>query len=458
MSKSTILIVDDDESLGDVLRDILTAANYDVRWTQSGWQAFKILSSWQADLVLLDLKLPGMDGLSILRQLQRSYPLTQVIMISGHGTISKAVESIRIGAFDWMEKPLDKERVLSIVSKALAKNQLLKEKSYRTEETLKRFGMIGVSPSMQVVFHMIDRVSGNDVTVIIRGESGTGKELVARAIHQNSKRSQRPFVHLNCAAIPETLIESELFGHIKGAFTGALTDQAGRFQAADTGTLFLDEIGDLSSVAQAKVLRAIEMGEVARIGSTRTDRVDVRFISATNKDLSAMIKKNLFREDLYHRIAVIEISLPPLRERKEDILPLAEYYLNFFCSRHNLTAKVLDSNAYPFLLAHDWPGNVRELRNFVEKLIILTDEENITGQQVARLLQFPHLDADPMQGQSFAESKAFFEKTFLQHALEVNNWNILKTSEQIGMERSVLYKKLEKYGLKKSQKEDTQNE
>ena len=308
--------------------------------------------------------------------------------------------------------------------------------------------MIGVSPEIKRIYQLIDKIAPTDITVLITGESGTGKELVARAIHNNSKRSAYPFIEINCAAVPDTLIESELFGHTKGSFTGAVTDQKGKFQQADEGTLFMDEIGDLSVVAQAKVLRAIEDGEVAKIGTNKIEKVDVRIISATNMNLPERIKQNLFREDLYHRINVVEIHIPPLRNRCSDILPLVYYFLEFYASKNNRLKKELEPGAEAFILSHNWPGNVRELKNFAEKLTILVDSPKVNTQQVASILEYPKIDFDSTNIKSFSEAKRSFEKQFIINALKQNDWNISKTADSINMHRSLLYRKIEKYGIK----------
>ncbi|MBN2354580.1 sigma-54-dependent Fis family transcriptional regulator, partial [candidate division KSB1 bacterium] len=355
--------------------------------------------------------------------------------------------------------------IASLVSQAVKlrqtaqeeRDRLIEENLRLTEELKDRFrpsNIIGNSGAMQEVYDLIAQVSRSDATVLIRGESGTGKELVAHAIHYNSLRASRPFIKVSCAALPESVIESELFGHEKGAFTGAVAARKGRFELADGGTLFLDEIGDLSPAAQAKVLRAIETGEVCRIGANKIERVDVRLIAATNKDLKAMMAAGSFRPDLYHRLNVIVILLPPLRNRRNDIIALAEHFLSIYCDKHGITPKTFEANAFAPLLTYAWPGNVRELRNFIERVVILVETDLINAQQIARLLQFSHLQIEYPEENNFSQAKACFEKAFLQHVLDACQWNVLKTAEQIGMERSVLYKKMEKYGLKKSQKDN----
>ncbi|RKY75704.1 sigma-54-dependent Fis family transcriptional regulator, partial [candidate division KSB1 bacterium] len=447
-SKSKILVIDDDATMGDVLRDILSAAGYDVQLAGNGSDAINYIKNNFADVVLLDLLLPGMNGIEILKQITKISPFSVVVMMSGHGTINTAVEATRLGAYEWLEKPLEKDRVLLTIRNAVDKSKLQKEKNILLAEARETYKMIGVSPEIKRIYQLIDKIAPTDITVLITGESGTGKELVARAIHNNSKRSAYPFIEINCAAVPDTLIESELFGHTKGSFTGAVTDQKGKFQQADEGTLFMDEIGDLSVVAQAKVLRAIEDGEVAKIGTNKIEKVDVRIISATNMNLPERIKQNLFREDLYHRINVVEIHIPPLRNRCSDILPLVYYFLEFYAAKNNRLKKELEPGAEAFILSHNWPGNVRELKNFAEKLTILVDSPKVNTQQVASILEYPKIDFDSTNIKSFSEAKRSFEKQFIINALKQNDWNISKTADSINMHRSLLYRKIEKYGIK----------
>ena len=447
-SKNKILIVDDDETLCDTLEDVLSSEGYRVQWVGNGTDALKLIDQDAIDIVLLDLLLPGMDGLEVLKKILRKKTPPTVIMMSGHGTIRTAVEATKLGAYDFLEKPLEKERVLLTVRNAVEKSVLLKEKDILLSETKERYRMVGTSPAMKTIYQLIDRVAPKNVTVLITGESGTGKELVARAIHINSPRAALPFIEVNCAAVPETLIESELFGHVKGAFTGATTDKQGKFQLADGGTLFLDEIGDLSPMAQAKVLRAIETGEIEKVGSEKLENVDIRMISATNKHLEQMTEKGSFREDLFHRINVIEIPIPPLRERPGDILPLIDHFLDKYCHENNVGKKELTPDAEAFFLSHAWPGNVRELRNFAEKLVVLVDDQTISGQHVARLLDFPDFEIELSKAKTFKEAKMSFEKSFILHALSENKWNIVRTAETLNMPRSLLYSKMEKYGIK----------
>jgi len=453
--KKKILVIDDDQIMGDILADILNYKGYNVHWVGSGAEALQILNENQIDIVMLDLLLPGMNGIEILKEINKRVLGTTVIMMSGHGTIQIAVEATQLGAYDWLEKPLEKERVLLTVKNAIEKTTLLHEREILLAEAKERYKMIGTSPGLKRVYQLIDKVAPTDANVLITGESGTGKELVAHAIHINSKRAASPFIQLNCAAVPDTLIESELFGHVKGSFTGAHADRKGRFQLANSGTLFLDEIGDLSQPAQAKLLRAIETNEVETVGAEKTDFVDVRYIFATNKNLKEMVKNEKFREDLLHRIDVIEIKIPPLRERHDDILAIAHFFLNMFCTQNNIKQKLLTPDAEAVLISHKWSGNVRELRNLVEKIVILFDDPKILGPQISRILNSPALDLDLSQTKTYKQAKESFEKSFILHALSSNKWNVVKTSRALDMERSVLYKKMDKYEIKKSQKDDS---
>jgi len=453
-SKKKILIVDDDEMMGDILGEILTCEGYQVKWVGNGNDALTALNQTAMDIVLLDLRLPDINGNEVLKRILETNPLNTVIMMSGHGTIQTAIEATRLGAYDWLEKPLEKNRVLLTVRNAIEKSNLLKERELLLSEAKERYKMVGTSPSLQKIYSLIDKVAPTKATVLITGESGTGKELVARAIHINSTRASLPFIHMNCSAIPETLIEGELFGHVRGTFTGAERNRKGKFQLADQGTLFLDEIGDLSLAAQAKILIAIETGDIATVGTEMSGKVDVRVICATNKNLNHKIAEGTFRDDLLNRINVIEINIQPLKERPDDILPLAYHFLETFCTQNNIEKKRLTPDAEAIFLYHPWKGNVRELRNFIEKLVILVDEQEITASIVANLLSLPQLELDPSKTKTFKQAKESFEKNFITHSLMANDWNISKTAESLQIERSVFYKKLDKYGIKKSQKVD----
>jgi len=446
-NKKKILVVDDDKELGASLVDMLSFKGYNVRWVGNGPDALNTITTDSIDIVLLDLLLPGMDGLEVLKHILQISPLTIVIMMSGHGTIQTALEATQLGAYDWLEKPLTKDRLLLTVRNAIDKNTLMHDREILLSEAKSRYRMVGISPALKNVYKIIDKVADKNTTILISGESGTGKELVARAIYINSQRVTAPFIKVNCAAIPETLIESELFGHVKGAFTGALNDKEGKFQLAHNGTLFLDEIGDLSLSAQSKVLRTIETGELSKVGTEKIEVVDIRLITATNKDLSKMISEGTFREDLYHRINVIEINIPPLRERPDDILPLVHYFLEQFCIENALEKKEFTSSAEALLLSHSWPGNVRELRNFTEKVTVLVELQKVTVQQIADLLKFPKLKDDLIKPRTFKLAKENFEDKFIRDSLIINDWNITRTAIMLDIPRSLLYQKIKKYSI-----------
>ncbi|HHS14481.1 MAG TPA: sigma-54-dependent Fis family transcriptional regulator [bacterium] len=442
-----ILIVDDDEALCEMLTDVLLEKPYHIDSVYSGESALNRLKEDDYHLLILDLLLPGMNGLEVLRKAAVVSPQTMVILISGHGSIENAVEATRLGAYDWLEKPLKKDRVLLTVQNALDKIKLMQEKAFLLSEIKDRYRMVGSSEVMKRVYRLIDRMAGAQTMVLITGESGTGKELVARAIHMNHPRAGQPFVEVNCAAVPDTLIESELFGHVKGAFTGAMNNRKGKFQSADGGTLFLDEIGDLSLMAQAKILRVLENQEVTPLGSERTENVDVRVISATNKDLGELVGQNRFREDLYHRINVVTIDVPPLRERRDDIIPLLNHYLSLFAETNHMEVKCLTPAAEAVLMRYDWPGNVRELRNFTEKLMVLSDTNQITHPQVSRMLHVPEANSVHEEPHLLREAKNDFEKHYILSALNDHLWNVSKTARSLGIVRSLLYRKMEQFGL-----------
>lgn len=331
----------------------------------------------------------------------------------------------------------------------LQKNLLLDDRSISLSEMKLKYKIVGMSDAIKKICKMIDKVASQDTTVLITGESGTGKELVANAIHMNSKRAKTAFVRVNCAGVHETLVESELFGHRRGSFTGAYADKQGKFQLADSGTLFLDEIGDLSANAQAKILRAIETGEVEKLGNVRLENVNVRIISATNKDLSDLVTKGSFRQDLLHRINVFEIDIPPLRKRPDDILPLAHYFMGEYCGQKGITKKRLTSGAEAILLTHHWPGNVRELRNTVEKITVLVESINVHGEQIADLIKYPNGASDFSKVKTLKQAKACFEKSYILHALWEHGWNISETAKALSVNRSSLYEKINAYGISK---------
>ena len=444
-----ILIVDDDSELGDTLQDILASNGYHAHWVGNGNDTMQLLDGNKFDLVLLDLLLPDVSGIDILKKIVGEYPATIVIMMSGHGTIQTALEATHLGAYDWLEKPFSMERVLLTIEHATEKRSLQSEKEILLSEVKKKYEMVGASEAMKNIFSLIDKLADKKSTVLITGESGTGKELVARALNLNSNRASSPFIKVNCAAIPDTLIESELFGHKKGSFTHALNDKKGKFLQADGGTLFLDEIGDLSISAQAKVLRAIEYGEIETICAEGLTVVDVRIIAATNKNLLEMISNNLFREDLYHRIDLIEIYIPPLRERTEDILPLAKYFIEMYSQDNNRLPLQLDAKAGNILKTYNWPGNVREVRNLVERLNIFANSYEITSHDIYEVLEQKSKQITRGADLDFRDAKMSFEKEYILNKLVKNKWNISQAAVEMNVARSLLYRKMEEFDITK---------
>ena len=409
-------------------------------------------------LVFLDVKMEGMDGLETLKRMREMDPSAQVVMISGHGTIQTAVEATQLGAYDFLEKPLDTDRILLTLRNALQHVVLVSENVRLKQEVHAQYEIVGSSKAIRQVIERLEKVGPTAARVLITGQNGTGKELVARAIHALSPRAAGPFVEVNCAAIPSELIESELFGHVKGSFTGAFADRAGKFELADGGTLFLDEIGDMSLSAQAKVLRALQEGVISRVGSGKTLAVDVRVIAATNKNLEQEIREGHFREDLLYRVNVVPIEVPPLRERRGDIAQLVAHFTAEL-TRSGLPPKEIEPAAVQRLTAHDWPGNIRELKNGVERLLILAAGDTVTEADVQRLVgtgdggrgtggTAPEGgDATWLRAATFEEFKQAAERAFLLTKLQEHDWNVSETARTLQMPRSNLYKKIERYGL-----------
>ncbi len=446
-----ILVVDDERGIQTSLRRILEYEGYDVAVASNGEEALEAIKSGLPALVLLDIKMPGMDGIEVLDEAMRIRNDLVVVMISGHGTVATAVEATKLGAYDFLEKPLDRDRLLLTVRNGLGQRRLTVENLVFRERMEERYRIIGESEEIEKILRQIEKVGPTNGRVLITGANGTGKELVARALHRASPRAGRPFVEVNCAAIPEELIESELFGHEKGAFTGATSLRIGKFELADGGTLFLDEIGDMSISAQSKVLRALDSGEVTRVGGSRTKEVDVRVLAATNKEIAEEVREGRFREDLYYRLNVVPIHVPRLRERKRDIPVLALYFLERYLAEYGIRPKILTEEVLDLFQQHPWPGNVRELRNTIERVIILSESDRITIDDV------PFLgDADIRPGEdhfadaaSFQEFKERAEENYLRKKLSENGWSVSKTARELGMQRSNIYKKIEKYGLKR---------
>ena len=446
-----ILIVDDEESIGDALKQVFEYEGHRVRVARNGPDALAMVEDPPPDVVFLDVKMPGMDGLEVLDRIRAEDPQALVVMISGHGTIDTAVDATRKGAYDFLEKPLDTDRLLVTLRNALEVKGLSVSVERLRSQVESRHEIVGSSFQIRQVLERTERVGNTDARVLITGENGTGKELVARAIHRLSSRNEKPLVEVNCAAIPSELIESELFGHIKGSFTGAVADRAGKFEQAHGGTLFLDEIGDMSLAAQAKVLRALEQGVVTRVGSSKAVQVDVRVIAATNKELESEIREGRFREDLFYRLNVVPIEVPPLRNRREDIPMLVHHFVDLLEQTDRVTPREISSVALDRLQALDWPGNVRELRNTVERLLILSTGNVIEVDDVDFLVSGGEsgggLGAELLQAGSFSEFKEHAERAYLLQKLREHDWNVSVTARSVDMPRSNLYKKIERYGL-----------
>ncbi|NUM76257.1 sigma-54-dependent Fis family transcriptional regulator, partial [candidate division KSB1 bacterium] len=407
------------------------------------------LSEQKFDLLLLDIVMPEMDGLQFLPSLKSLPHRPIVIMVSGNATIQNAVAATREGAYDFIEKPISKEKLLLAVKNALAQKQLTEENSRLRREISGKFEMIGDSPALQNIRAQISRVAPTNTRVLILGESGTGKELAARAIHESSERASGPFIKVNCAAIPEDLIESELFGHEKGAFTGATASREGKFQLADRGTLFLDEVGDMSLKVQAKVLRVLQEGEFERVGGTKTQRVDVRVLAATNKNLEEEVRRGNFREDLWYRLNVVPLVMPALRERRADIPVLIEHFTALYCAENGFKRKHFTPETLEKLTQYHWPGNIRELRNTIERLVIMTPGDTISPADLPMSLQASHATAGPRFpiGTSLEEVRKQVERDYITACLQSAGGNMSRAAQMLGLERSHLYKKMKALGL-----------
>ncbi len=443
-----ILIVDDEPGIRQALKQVLEYEELMVRVAASGGEAITLYPEFRPHLVFLDVKMAGLDGLETLTRLRDLDAKAQVVMISGHGTIATAVEATQRGAFDFLEKPLDTDRLLVTVRNALAHAELMDENSRLREVTESRFTMVGDSPALATVRELIAKVGPTAARVLITGDNGTGKELVARALHEASPRRDQPFIEVNCAAIPSELIESELFGHMKGSFTGAFADRAGKFEQADGGTLFLDEVGDMSLSAQSKLLRVLQEGVVTRIGGSKSIQVDVRVLAATNKDLEIEIGEGRFREDLLYRLNVVPIEVPALRERREDIPALVAYFAQQLAASAGVPGRKFAEEAVRRLQARAWPGNIRELRNAVERALILASGKTVTAADIDQLV--PNVTsgtAGEGGAQTFETFKLEAEKNFLTQSLREHDWNVSETARALKMPRSNLYKKIERYGL-----------
>jgi len=447
-----ILIVDDEESIRESLTGILQDEGFRTNCATSGEEGLELCRDESPDLVLLDIWMGGIDGIETLRRIREMRPDQLVIMMSGHATIDTAVRATRLGAYDFIEKPLSLEKVLLCVQNALKTGQLVEENRNLRAQIAKDHEMIGDSTAICALKEQIDTAAPTSGWVLITGENGTGKELVARAIHMKSQRRDKPFVEVNCAAIPEELIESELFGHEKGAFTGATTQRRGKFDVAHEGTLFLDEIGDMSLKTQAKVLRILQERKFERVGGNKTLEVDVRVIAATNKDLEKEIQEGRFREDLYYRLNVLPLQVPPLRERRDDIPLLVEHFLDFYCRQEGRERKQLSEKALHIFQGYGWPGNVRELKNIIERLVIMTPGDVIEAERLPPVMgqrdsQVAGLEQQAIFQAPFRQARELFEKEYLVTRLEENDWNVSRTAELIELERSNLHRKIKTLGI-----------
>lgn len=455
---ASILVVDDEEAIVSSLSSILEDEGYEVSVAKSGAEALKTYMSDPPDLMLLDIWMPDMDGLETLRRIKELVPTAQVMVMSGHGSIETAVKAIKLGAYDYIEKPLSLENVTLRVKHALEQYRLEEENRSLRTKVQRKFELVGQSPAMHQLRQLIETAGPTNSRVLIGGENGTGKELVARAIHLQSARADRPFVAVNCAAIPETLIESELFGHEKGSFSGATSMKRGQFEQADGGTLFLDEIGDMSLNTQAKVLRALQEQQFTRVGGTKLLKVDVRVLAASNKDLLKEIEKGTFREDLYYRLNVVPIVVPPLRERREDIPVLIRHFMKLHAEEQGLRIKEVTPEAMHVFQQYEWPGNIRELRNLIERLMIMVPGNVIDATQATTSLQVkptgavlsaPNATSQPAVSPLFAhaydslrDARNAFEKEYIGRKLREHHWNISRTAEDLKIERSHLHRKI----------------
>ena len=456
MTNKTILLVDDDASLRRVLAHHLSEAGYQVLTAANGKEGLDVFTSQQVEMVITDIQMPELSGLELMRRISVISPDVVVLVITAYGSIETAVEAMKLGAYDYITKPFNREELLLTVSKGLQYTALVRENRSLKQFIESRFSldnMIGSSSAMRRVYALVEKVARTDLAVLITGESGTGKELIAKAIHQNSMRRDGPFVVINCGAIPEGLIESELFGHRKGSFTGAYTDARGKLEAADKGTVLLDEIGDLPLALQVKLLRVLEDGEFTRVGETTTRRIDVRFLAATNRDLSKMVADGRFREDLFFRLKVVPVHLPPLRERREDIPLLADYFLKELAQRYQRPELNFEKDIFRYFQTYSWPGNVRELKHTVERLAVIAEGDTVsisdlpenmtamTGHAANVLIQLPDDGIDLEE----------VEREILRQALDKHDWNQTRAAQYLNITRSALIYRMQKYGLQSAE-------
>ena len=462
MAKAKILVVDDEEIVLKSCRKILEGGGHQVYTALSGQEAFDLLEKEPVDIVFTDIKMPGIDGMEVLERVKEKYPDILVIIITGYSTVQSAVQAMKLGAFDYIPKPFTPDEVLIVVEKALEKKSLIFENIYLRKELEAKYGfdnIIGNSPKMQEVYKLIRKVAPTDSTVLIRGESGTGKELIARAIHFNSPRKQKPFVPVDCGVLAQELLESELFGHVKGSFTGAIVTKPGLFEIADGGSIFLDEIGDVNQNFQSKLLRVLQEREFTPVGGIKSKKVDLRFIVATNKDLEKLIGEKQFREDLFYRLNVISITIPSLRERKDDVPLLAYHFLRKYAKEMNRNIKSISVDAMNMLITYSWPGNVRQLENVMERAIVMAERDTITTDHLPFVVraEITHPDTPiPKTSEELKEIKKrmresaieSIEKSFILDALVRNDWNITKSARDVGMQRPNFQALMRKYGIR----------
>jgi len=468
MPPARILVVDDEEIIRLSCQRVLTEEGYEVQTRPSGPEALRLLAEELFDVAIVDLKMPGMDGIEVLQAIKRDYPHIPVIMITGYATVESAVEAMKSGAFDYLPKPFTPDEVAVVVKKALETRSLILENIYLRGEIQAKYGfenIIGTSKKMQEIYRLIGKVAPTNSTVLITGESGTGKELIARAIHFNSQRKERQFVPVDCAVLSENLLESELFGHVKGSFTGAVVTKPGLFEVADGGSLFLDEIGNISLAMQSKLLRFIQEREFTPVGGTKLKKVDVRLVAATNSDLQEKIKEGAFREDLFYRLNIVPISLPPLRERKEDIPLLAMHFLKKYCQEMGKNPKAFSQMAMEMLMHYPWPGNVRELENIVERAVVMTEEDTILPQHLPLPMQersegltfaVPKTNEELRELKRHLRDKAVeeAERLFVLDALSRNDWNVTRSAKDVGMLRPNFQALMRKHNIRSAEREE----
>jgi two-component system nitrogen regulation response regulator NtrX len=441
------LVIDDDDVVRKTCVELLEARGHKTLSAASVGEGLRLFAEHRPAAVLLDLRLPDGTGIDVLRELQRQAPGTPVVVISGHGSVAEAVEAMKVGATDFLEKPVSRDRLFQILDRIFHPPLPGGETDLEKVADGSRYGMVGRSEAMRRIYQLIEMAAPTKCRVLIAGESGTGKELIAGAIHALSPRRDRPFIELNCAAIPSELIESEMFGHVKGAFTGAVGDRKGKFEAATTGTLFLDELGDMSLTTQAKLLRVLQEGIVTPVGSAEPRPVDVRIVSATSKNLQEEIARGTFREDLYHRINVLTVAVPPLRNRRDDIPELAEHFLRLASVENDLKPKRLSPRAVDLLVQMPWQGNVRELRNLMERLVVLVAKDVVGQQEVMDVLQMPGLRAEETNPLPLRQARARFERQYILYRLTANRGNLGNTARELGIERTNLYRKMKQLGI-----------